>query len=124
MDRERVLGINQITPDNYLEILRTPRSISEKSNLRGIISSQLSRPSSADATILIDEEIFKVPVIILQSYSKYFQNFSSREKVIHLSLSEISADVFHVIYAWMLNPSKLVRRENLILLLTAAQVRN
>jgi hypothetical protein len=124
MDRERVLGINQITPDNYLEILRTPRSISEKSNLRGIISSQLSRPSSADATILIEEEIFKVPVIILQSYSKYFQNLSSREKVIHLSISEISADVFHMIYAWMLNPLKLVRRENLILLLTGAQVRN
>jgi hypothetical protein len=122
MDRERVLSINQITSDHYLGILRNLRSISEKSNLRGVISSQLARTSSADATILIEEEIFKVPVIILQSYSKYFQNFSSREKVIQLSPSEISADVFHSIYAWMLNPSKIVRRENLVLLLTGAQV--
>lgn len=122
MREERVFSIQEIVPDNF-NVFRTPRTqINKKSNLREIISSQIKQPESADTTLRFGGEIFKVPIIILQTYSKFFQNFPANEKIIDLT-SEISGDIFHKIYAWMLSPSKVVGRENLILMLMGAQVK-
>lgn len=122
MVEERVYSIEAIAPDDYLDILRTPRSIDRKSSLEEIISAQLKKPESADVTLRIGAEIFKVPIIILQSYSKFFQSFSCHEKEIDMSPSDIAADVFHMIYAWMLSSSKIVGREDLVCKLMGAQV--
>jgi hypothetical protein len=123
MSEERVYSIRRIAPDRFYNTLKTPTTINRKSCLREIVSSQLKKPESADISLQIGDEIFKVPILVLQSYSKFFQSHSCHEKVINLSPSNISPNVFHMIYAWMLNSSKLVGREDLISLLMGAQVK-
>lgn len=122
MGQERVYSIKRITPDRFNDILKTPTTISNKSCLREIISSQLKNPDTADITIQIGDEMFKAPITVLKSYSKFFHTHSCHEKIINLSPSNISPNVFHMIYAWMVNNSKLVGREDLIPLLMGAQV--
>lgn len=122
MNGERVYSIKRISPDRFLDTLKHATSMKGKSSLSEIVSSQLKSPDSADITLQVGDEMFKVPIIILQTYSKFFQARSCHEKIITLSPENISPDVFHMIYAWMVNSSKLVGREDLIPLLMGAQV--
>jgi intracellular septation protein A len=122
MSEERVYSIKRIAPDRFNDILKTPTTINGKSCLREIISSQLKKPESADIMLQIGDEMFKIPMAVLQSYSKFFQSHSIHEKVVNLSPDNITPNVFHMIYAWMLSSSKLVGREDLISLLMGAQV--
>lgn len=122
MSEERVYSIERIAPDKFTNSMKSSKTISGKSSFREMVSSQLKKPESADITIQIGDEMFKVPILVLQSYSKFFQAYSCHDKVIKLPPSSISANVFHTIYAWMLNTSKLVGREDLVSLLMGAQV--
>lgn len=121
MSEQRVYSIKRIAPDRFIDVLKPSTSINAKTCLKEIISSQLKNPESADVTLQIGDEIFKIPMVLLQSYSKFFQKHSYHEKIIKLSPSTISPNVFHMIYSWMLSKSKLVGRDNLVPLLIGAE---
>lgn len=115
-------NLSQLTSYESLENLWTPKAINRKSSLQSALSAQFKDPETANFSIIIGDDVFTVPLIVLQSYSKFFQGISSEKNEIHLSVSDISANIFHMIYVWMLSSAKVVRRDNLVLLLMGARV--
>lgn len=121
MDRERVYSINRIAPDPYLNHWGSLPAIHKKSSLMQMVLAQVKETNSFDVAIHIDDDVFNCFMLILQSYSKFFQTRSSHEKIIKLSSLQISPFVFHKIYEWMLKSSKMIERDGLISLLMGAQ---
>lgn len=121
MDKERVYSINRIAPDPYLDDWKSSPVIYHKTSLMELVEAHIKKTDSFDISIVIDDDIFKCFMLILQSYSKFFQTRSSNEKVIKLSSSHISPFVFHKIYEWMLKSSKMIERIGLIPVLMGAE---
>lgn len=119
-EAERVYSINEIVPDLNLDNWKKSSAVPKKTSLMQKVSSQFNDPKTFDLEILIDDEIFRVIMIVLQSYSMFFRQRSNSEKIIELSNEKISSEVFRKIYRWMWS-SKAVEREDLIPLLIGAQ---
>lgn len=121
MDQERVHSINRIAPDSYLDQWESLPAIHKKSSLMQMVLAQVKETNSFDIAIHIDDDVFNCFMLILQSYSKFFQTRSCHEKIIKLSSLQITPSVFHKIYEWMLKSSKMIERDGLIPLLMGAQ---
>lgn len=119
MSQERVYSINRISPDaNTNNWIISPLTLS-KSALMSMICGKFKEPNSFDISIHIGTDVFNCFMLTLQSYSGFFK--SNHEKVINLSPSRISPKVFHKIYEWMLNSSKIIERNDLTPILMGAE---
>lgn len=121
MNQERVYSINRISPDSNLDDWKISPSTEKKSLLIKNINGKFKEPNSFDISIQIGADIFNCFFLTLQSYSNFFKSRSIHERVINLSSSRIASEVFIKIYEWMIKSSKLIERDDLILLLMGAQ---
>lgn len=116
-------SVHQICPDKYSVSWKNQLKVDEKTPLIKKLASVLQQNSStADVTIRIGDEEFNTSLLVLQCYSKYFQEISSISlKTIELPSSQISVDVFHKIGDWIIDNEKIIKRSDLMLMLRGAQ---
>ncbi|KAL2716917.1 uncharacterized protein V1478_012617 [Vespula squamosa] len=78
---------------------------------------------NADCIIRIDQDEFHCHLLVLQSYSTFFDEKNSKE--IDLTESSVTSKAFSIIYDWMISPTSeschLLRRDNILEIFTAAQ---
>lgn len=117
---ERVFAIDEISPDENLHSWKTSSVARKKTSLKQMISKQFNDPQTFDVDVKIGDEVFKVIMLVLQSYSTFFRQHSTSEKVIQLSVAHITPNVFLKIYEWMWS-TKTVERDGLVPLLMGAQ---
>lgn len=120
-NKERVYGINMIAADPFSEDWKREATTDRKTNLMQLVAVRFKKQDSFDVVVQIGDESFSVAMVILQSYSKFFQRRSAHEKVIELRAAKVTPNVFCKIFTWMMATSKLIEREGLIPFLISAQ---
>lgn len=121
MDQERVYSIHRISPDPFMENWNRSPSTHAKTHLMRNVYELFSDPDSCDISIHIGEAVKNCFILVLQSYSTFFQRRSRHEKVVALDSSQITPEIFQKIYVWMLDSTKAVKRDGLVSLLIGAQ---
>lgn len=75
-----------------------------------------------DVKILAGDEEFECHLLVLRSYSRFFEKFGSLDtNVIRLPHEHVTSRAFEVIYEWMLNDSETIRRNYFVELFKAAK---
>ncbi|XP_076386689.1 uncharacterized protein LOC100877623 isoform X2 [Megachile rotundata] len=78
---------------------------------------------NADCIVRIDQDEFHCHLLVLQSYSAFFDEKNCKE--IDLTGKEVSSKAFSIIYDWMISSQndsyRLLQRDNILEVFTAAQ---
>ncbi|XP_014280992.1 uncharacterized protein [Halyomorpha halys] len=109
-------------PVNWNEI-----KVPKKRELHRVIHHRLCNYINPDIMLVIDEHEFFCHRIVLQSYSKYFDEIDNLDQstIIDLKEKNVTKEAFIAIYAWMLSLNdgglKFLTRDNIIEVLMASQ---
>ncbi|CAH1401518.1 unnamed protein product [Nezara viridula] len=109
-------------PVNWDEI-----KVPKKRELHRVIHHRLCNYINPDIMLVIDEHEFFCHRIVLQSYSKYFDEIDNLDQSTAIDLKEknVTKEAFIAIYAWMLSLNdaglKFLTRDNIIEVLMASQ---
>ncbi|XP_026826019.1 uncharacterized protein LOC105284947 isoform X2 [Ooceraea biroi] len=96
----------------------------EKTDLYQELARRITNYKNADCIVQIDQDEFYCHLLVLQSYSTFFDE-KKNCKNINLSDSNVTAKAFSIIYDWMISPInesyQLLRRDNILDIFMAAQ---
>ncbi|XP_036143984.1 uncharacterized protein LOC105831862 isoform X2 [Monomorium pharaonis] len=112
------LGFTNEQPINWNNII-----LPEKTDLYQELARRITNYKNADCTVRIDNDEFYCHLLVLQSYSTFFDEKICKN--IDLSGSSVTSKAFSIIYDWMISPinesCQLLRRDNILEIFTAAQ---
>ncbi|KYM96591.1 Kelch-like protein 26 [Cyphomyrmex costatus] len=112
------LGFTNKQPINWNNII-----LPEKSDLYQELAIRITNYKNADCVIRIDHDEFHCHLLVLQSYSTFFDEKNCKN--IDLSGSSMTSKAFSIIYDWMISPinesCQLLRRDNILEIFMAAQ---
>ncbi|XP_011864766.1 PREDICTED: uncharacterized protein LOC105560338 [Vollenhovia emeryi] len=112
------LGFTNEQPINWNNII-----LPEKTDLYQELARRITNYKNADCVVRIDHDEFHCHLLVLQSYSTFFDEQNC--KVIDLSDSNVTSKAFSIIYDWMISPInesyQLLRRDNILEIFMAAQ---
>ncbi|XP_050456430.1 uncharacterized protein LOC126854072 isoform X2 [Cataglyphis hispanica] len=95
----------------------------EKTDLYQELAKRITNYKNADCIVRIDQDEFYCHLLVLQSYSTFFDEKNYKD--INLSGSNVTSKAFSVIYDWMISPindsCQLLRRDNILEIFMAAQ---
>lgn len=118
LTKQCVNSIKQICPDSSSNHWKNLPEINEKTTLMQKLSDIYHQDNTTDVCIKIDDKIYNCHMLILQSYSKFFQSHSKHEQFIQL---DMNPEIFCTIYKWMLSDTKQIYRKGFVQLLIGAQ---
>ncbi|XP_071646943.1 uncharacterized protein [Temnothorax longispinosus] len=112
------LGFTNEQPINWNNII-----LPEKTDLYQELARRIINYKNADCVVRIDHDEFHCHLLVLQSYSIFFDE--KNRKDIDLSGSSVTSKAFSIIYDWMISPInesyQLLRRDNILEIFMAAQ---
>ncbi|XP_018339301.1 PREDICTED: uncharacterized protein LOC108746813 isoform X2 [Trachymyrmex septentrionalis] len=112
------LGFTNEQPIDWNNII-----LPEKSDLYQELAIRITNYKNADCVIRIDHDEFHCHLLVLQSYSTFFDEKNCKN--IDLSGSSVTSKAFSIIYDWMISPinesCQLLRRDNILEIFMAAQ---
>ncbi|XP_014485723.1 PREDICTED: uncharacterized protein LOC106750129 [Dinoponera quadriceps] len=112
------LGFTNEQPINWDNII-----LPEKTDLYQELAKRITNYKNADCVVRIDQDEFYCHLLVLQSYSMFFDEKNCKD--IDLSGSNVSSKAFSIIYDWMISPTsesyQLLRRDNILEIFMAAQ---
>ncbi len=117
--RERSLfdmGYDNTTVANWEKIAQ-PR----KQDIKTLMIDIIMKHEKTDIEIIIDDTTFRCHLIVLQCYSKYFNDFTNNPKEFPLPSNEVTPTAFYMIYKWMLSTDPTIGRKNILEFFKAAQ---
>ncbi|KAK9295619.1 hypothetical protein QLX08_010110 [Tetragonisca angustula] len=95
----------------------------EKTDLYQELARRITNYKNADCIVRIDHDEFHCHLLVLQSYSSFFDEKNCKE--IDLTESDVSSKAFSLIYDWMISSQnesyRLLQRDNILEIFTAAQ---
>ncbi|XP_043787863.1 uncharacterized protein LOC122712356 [Apis laboriosa] len=95
----------------------------EKTDLYQELARRITNYKNADCIVRIDQDEFHCHLLVLQSYSTFFDERNCKE--IDLTGSDVSSRAFSLIYDWMISPQiesyRLLQRDNILEIFTASQ---
>nr|XP_031840704.1 uncharacterized protein LOC116430545 [Nomia melanderi] len=95
----------------------------EKTDLYQELARRITNYKNADCIVRIDQDEFHCHLLVLQSYSGFFDEKNRKE--IDLTGSDVSSRAFSIIYDWMISPIsdsyRLLQRDNILDVFIAAQ---
>ncbi|XP_072764148.1 uncharacterized protein [Anoplolepis gracilipes] len=111
------LGFTNEQPINWDNII-----LPEKTDLYQELARRITNYKNADCIVRIDHDEFHCHLLVLQSYSIFFDDKNYKD--INLSGS-VTSKAFSIIYDWMISPIsesyQLLRRDNILEIFMAAQ---
>ncbi|XP_008209341.1 uncharacterized protein LOC100115442 isoform X3 [Nasonia vitripennis] len=112
------LGFTSEQPIDWKNI-----SLPEKTDLYQELSQRITTYKNADCIVRIGNDEFHCHLLVLQSYSAFFDDKNVKE--IDLAGSSVTSRAFSIIYDWMISPTSeschLLRRDNILEIFLAAQ---
>ncbi|XP_067210524.1 uncharacterized protein [Linepithema humile] len=112
------LGFTNEQPINWDNII-----LPDKTDLYQELTRRITNYKNADCVVRIDQDAFYCHLLVLQSYSTFFDE--KNDKDINLSGSSVTSKAFSIIYDWMISPIsesyQLLRRDNILEIFMAAQ---
>ncbi|GAB1870020.1 Kelch-like protein 26 [Camponotus japonicus] len=112
------LGITNEQPINWDNII-----LPEKTDLYQELARRITNYKNADCIVRIDPDEYYCHLLVLQSYSTFFDEKNYKD--INLSGSSVTSKAFSIIYEWMISPInesyQLLRRDNILEIFMAAQ---
>ncbi|EFN83269.1 Kelch-like protein 26 [Harpegnathos saltator] len=112
------LGFTNEQPINWEDII-----LPEKTDLYQELAKRITNYKNADCIVRIDHDEFCCHLLVLQSYSTFFDEKNCKD--IDLSGSNVTSKAFSIIYDWMISPTsesyQLLRRDNILEIFMAAQ---
>ncbi|XP_071856238.1 uncharacterized protein [Bombus fervidus] len=112
------LGFTSEQPIDWDNII-----LPEKTDLYQELARRITNYKNADCIVRIDQDEFHCHLLVLQSYSTFFDEKNCKE--IDLTESDVSSKAFSLIYDWMISPQnesyRLLQRDNILEVFTAAQ---
>jgi hypothetical protein len=115
---ETEFSIDDICPDKAKLDWSVVLKVRPKENLpRHVIES--FHHDSGDITVQIGDEELSCHILLLQSYSTFFQRHSSHEE--RIQLFDIETETFCRIYEWMKDDQKRIERQGLVKMLRGAE---
>ncbi|CAL1681888.1 unnamed protein product [Lasius platythorax] len=112
------LGFTNEEPINWNNII-----LPEKTDLYQELARRITNYKNADCIVRIDHDEFHCHLLVLQSYSTFFDETNYKD--INLSGSRVTSKAFSIIYDWMISPInesyQLLRRDNILEIFMAAQ---
>ncbi|XP_015434239.1 PREDICTED: uncharacterized protein LOC107190037 [Dufourea novaeangliae] len=113
-----VLGFTGEQPIDWDNII-----LPEKTDLYQELARRITNYKNADCIVRIDQDEFHCHLLVLQSYSGFFDEKNCKE--IDLTGSDVSSKAFSIIYDWMISSQnescRLLQRDNILEVFTAAQ---
>ncbi|XP_033220302.1 uncharacterized protein LOC117174945, partial [Belonocnema kinseyi] len=95
----------------------------EKTDLYRELARRITNYKNADCIVRLEEDEFHCHLIVLQSYSTFFDEKNIKE--VDLTGSSVTSRAFSIIYDWMINSRnescQLLRRDNILEIFVAAQ---
>ncbi|XP_024944577.1 uncharacterized protein LOC107271498 isoform X2 [Cephus cinctus] len=95
----------------------------EKTNLYQELARRITNYMNADCIVRLGQDEFHCHLLVLQSYSSYFDKRNDKE--VDLTESSVTSKAFSIIYDWMISANNdgchLLRRDNILEIFTAAQ---
>ncbi|XP_078044683.1 uncharacterized protein LOC144474074 [Augochlora pura] len=95
----------------------------EKTDLYQELARRITNYKNADCIVRIDQDEFHCHLLVLQSYSAFFDEKNCKE--IDLTGSGVTSNAFSIIYDWMISPQnescRLLQRDNILDIFTASQ---
>lgn len=110
--RERSLfemGYDKNTVANWEKIAQP-----QKQDMKTLLIDIIMKHDKTDVEIIIGDTTFRCHMLVLQCYSKYFDNITDNPKVITLPSNEITPTAFYMIYKWMLSPDPTIGRKDIL----------
>lgn len=74
-----------------------------------------------DIKILTSEEDFDCHLLVLRCYSRYFERIDDETTVVELPSDQVTSSAFAIIYEWMTNDSKSIKRPHFVEVFKAAK---
>ncbi|XP_029169639.1 LOW QUALITY PROTEIN: uncharacterized protein LOC114939506 [Nylanderia fulva] len=112
------LGFTNEQPINWNNII-----LPEKTDLYQELARRITNYKNADCIVRIDQDEFYCHLLVLQSYSAFFDAVNYKD--LNLSSSKVTSKAFNIIYDWMISPINesyhLLRRDNILEVFMAAQ---
>ncbi|XP_032676022.1 uncharacterized protein LOC116846387 isoform X1 [Odontomachus brunneus] len=112
------LGFTNEQPINWENII-----LPEKTDLYRELAKRITNYKNADCVIRIDNDEFYCHLLVLQSYSTFFDEKNCKD--IDLSDSTVTSKAFSIIYDWMISSMnesyQLLRRDNILEIFMASQ---
>ncbi|XP_046596989.1 uncharacterized protein LOC124294665 [Neodiprion lecontei] len=112
------LGFNGEQPIDWENII-----LPEKTDLYQELARRITNYKNADCIIRLGHDEFHCHLLVLQSYSTFFDEKNYKE--VDLTGSSVTSKAFSIIYDWMISPTcescHLLRRDNILEIFTAAQ---
>ncbi|XP_070528953.1 uncharacterized protein, partial [Cardiocondyla obscurior] len=112
------LGFTNEQPIDWSNII-----LPEKTDLYQELARRITNYKNADCVVRIDRDEFHCHLLVLQSYSSFFDEKNCKD--IDLSDSNVTSKAFSIIYDWMISPInesyQLLRRDNILEIFMAAQ---
>lgn len=101
------------------EVINLP----EKTDLYHELANRITNYKNADCIVKIEEDEFHCHLLVLQSYSCFFDSKNCKE--IDLTGSSVTSKAFSLIYDWMITSTnescQLLRRDNILEIFVASQ---
>ncbi|XP_023288873.1 uncharacterized protein LOC105696745 isoform X2 [Orussus abietinus] len=95
----------------------------EKTDLYQELARRITNYKNADCIVRIGQDEFHCHLLVLQSYSTFFDEKNCKD--VDLSGSSVTSRAFSIIYDWMISPTvescHLLRRDNILEIFMAAQ---
>ncbi|XP_076674694.1 uncharacterized protein LOC143372435 [Andrena cerasifolii] len=112
------LGFTSEQPIDWDNII-----LPEKTDLYQELARRITNYKNADCIVRIDQDEFHCHLLVLQSYSAFFDEKNCKE--IDLTGSDVNSRAFSIIYDWMISSQnescRLLQRDNILEVFTAAQ---
>ncbi|KOX71326.1 Beta-scruin [Melipona quadrifasciata] len=113
-----ILGFTSEQPIDWDNVI-----LPEKTDLYQELARRITNYKNADCIVRIDHDEFHCHLLVLQSYSSFFDEKNCKE--IDLTESDVSSKAFSLIYDWMISSQnesyRLLQRDNILEIFTAAQ---
>lgn len=93
----------------------------QKQDIKTLMIDTIMKHEKTDVEVVINQTIFRCHMIVLQCYSKYFDNIIDNPKSIRLPSNEITPKAFYLIYKWMLSSDPLIGRKDILEFFKGAQ---
>ncbi|XP_076182991.1 uncharacterized protein LOC143154856 [Ptiloglossa arizonensis] len=112
------LGFTSERPIDWDNII-----LPEKTDLYQELARRITNYKNADCIVRIGQDEFHCHLLVLQSYSAFFDEKNCKD--IDLTGSDVSSKAFSIIYDWMINSQnescRLLQRDNILEVFVAAQ---
>ncbi|XP_054006973.1 uncharacterized protein LOC128891506 [Hylaeus anthracinus] len=112
------LGFTSEQPIDWDNII-----LPEKTDLYQELARRITNYKNADCIVRIDQDEFHCHLLVLQSYSAFFDEKNCKD--VDLAGSDVSSKAFSIIYDWMISSQNeschLLHRDNILEVFVAAQ---